>query len=71
MSRNAMRDTVLLVEDEVDVVDLLRYNLNKAGFGVLVAYDGLTGLQMAREKRPDILVLDLMLPRMSCCRSLC
>ena len=73
MSRNAMRDTVLLVEDEVDVVDLLRYNLNKAGFGVLVASDGLTGLQMAREKRPDILVLDLMLPRMdghSVCKAL-
>ena len=73
MSRNAMRDTVLLIEDEVDVVDLLRYNLNKAGFGVLVASDGLTGLQMAREKRPDILVLDLMLPRMdghSVCKAL-
>ncbi len=68
-----MRDTVLLVEDEVDVVDLLRYNLNKAGFTVLVAYDGLSGLQMAREKRPDILVLDLMLPGMdghSVCKAL-
>ena len=68
-----MGDTVLLVEDEGDVVDLLRYNLNKAGFGVLVASDGLTGLQMAREKRPDILVLDLMLPRMdghSVCKAL-
>jgi DNA-binding response OmpR family regulator len=73
MSRNAMRDTVLLVEDEADVVDLLRYNLNKAGFSVLVAYDGLTGLQMARESRPEILVLDLMLPGMdgySVCRAL-
>ena len=59
-----MRDTVLLVEDETDVVDLLRYNLSKAGFSVLVAYDGLAGLRMARESRPEILVLDLMLPGM-------
>ena len=64
MSRSVMRDTVLLVEDEGDVVDLLRYNLSKAGFSVLVAYDGLTGLQMARENRPEVLVLDLMLPGM-------
>jgi DNA-binding response OmpR family regulator len=73
MSRKTMRDTVLLVEDEADVVDLLRYNLNKAGFSVLVAYDGLTGLQMARENRPEILVLDLMLPGMdghSVCKAL-
>ena len=72
MSRNAMRDTVLLVEDEGDVVDLLRYNLSKAGFSVLVADDGLTGLQMARENRPEIMVLDLMLPGMdghSVCKS--
>lgn len=68
-----MRDTVLLVEDEGDVVDLLRYNLSKAGFSVLVAYDGLTGLQMARENRPEVLVLDLMLPGMdghSVCKAL-
>jgi DNA-binding response OmpR family regulator len=68
-----MGDTVLLVEDEADVVDLLRFNLNKAGYSVLVAYDGLTGLQMARVKRPDILILDLMLPAMdghSVCKAL-
>ena len=68
-----MRDTVLLVDDEGDVVDLLRYNLNKAGFSVLVAYDGLTGLEMARENRPEVLVLDLMLPGMdghSVCKAL-
>ena len=73
MSRNAIGATVLLVEDEVDVVDLLRYNLNKAGFSVLVAYDGLTGLRMARENRPEIVVLDLMLPGMdgnSVCKAL-
>ena len=39
-----MQKTVLIVEDETDVVDLLRYNLSKAGFGVLIANDGLKGL---------------------------
>jgi DNA-binding response OmpR family regulator len=73
MSRDAMPDTVLLVEDESDVIDLLRYNLNKAGFSVLIAEDGLVGLEMARKNRPEIIVLDLMLPGMdgySVCRAL-
>ncbi|OJU99619.1 MAG: DNA-binding response regulator, partial [Verrucomicrobia bacterium 61-8] len=59
-----MQDTVLVVEDESDVVDLLRYNLSRAGFGVIIANDGVEGLEMARKNRPDIIVLDLMLPRM-------
>lgn len=57
-----MKDTVLVVEDEADVVDLIRYNLNKAGFSVLVAMNGPEGLAMAQENRPDAMVLDLMLP---------
>jgi len=68
-----MADTVLVIEDESDVVDLLRYNLNKAGFSVLIAYDGLAGLEMARRSRPEIVVLDLMLPKMdgySVCKAL-
>ena len=65
-----MKDTVLVVEDEEDVVDLIRYNLNKAGFSVLVAMDGRTGLTLAREYRPDVMVLDLMLPGLDG-RSLC
>jgi DNA-binding response OmpR family regulator len=59
-----MDDTVLIVEDESDVVDLLRYNLTKAGFSVLIAADGPAGLQMARAHRPDVIILDLMLPGM-------
>jgi two-component system phosphate regulon response regulator PhoB len=68
-----MQDTVLVVDDEPDVVDLLRYNLGKAGFAVLVAVSGDRGLDMARQMRPDIIVLDLMLPGMSgheVCRAL-
>src|SRR4029453_7817638 len=64
MSGDAMADIVLVVEDEADVVDLLRYNLAKAGFSVLIACDGLEGLKIARKSRPDIVVLDLMLPGM-------
>ncbi|MGA7880921.1 MAG: response regulator, partial [Terrimicrobiaceae bacterium] len=59
-----MADTVLIVEDEPDVVDLVRYNLAKAGFLVLTAGDGLKGLEIARTHRPDLIVLDLMLPAM-------
>lgn len=68
-----MEDTVLVIEDEADVVDLLRYNLSKAGLSVLIANDGLQGLEMARKHRPDVIVLDLMLPGMdgqSICKAL-
>ena len=59
-----MQETVLVVEDETDMANLLRYSLRKAGFDVLIARDGLTGLEMARGSRPDIIVLDLLLPHM-------
>ena len=57
--------TVLIVDDESDVVDLLRYKLHGAGFKVLIADNGLRALHTAREQRPDLIVLDLMLPEMS------
>jgi len=57
-----MQDTVLVIEDETDVVDLLRYNLSKSGFDVYTATDGVEGLALARKHRPDVIVLDLMLP---------
>ena len=68
-----MQDTVLIVEDEPDVVDLLRYNLGRAGFDILIAVSGDRGLEMARTQRPDIIILDLMLPGMTgqeVCRAL-
>jgi two-component system phosphate regulon response regulator PhoB len=58
------KDTLLLIEDESDVLDLVRHSMTKAGFRVLVAQDGLSGLQVARDSRPDAIVLDLMLPEM-------
>jgi len=57
-----MATTVLIVDDEKDLVDLVRYHLEKEGFQCLQASDGLTALRLTQEQRPDLLVLDLMLP---------
>ena len=65
--------TILVVEDEPDVLDLVCYNLTKAGFRVLQARDGLAGLKAAQTKAPDAIILDLMLPEMpgeEVCRAL-
>jgi two-component system phosphate regulon response regulator PhoB len=56
---------ILIIEDENDVADLLTLNLRKAGFRTSTAADGAIGLQKARDDRPDFIVLDLMLPKMS------
>src|SRR5438477_1332685 len=56
---------ILIVEDEKDVIDLLTLNLRKAGgFSVSIANNGAAGLAKAREEKPDIIILDLMLPKM-------
>src|SRR5256885_7533601 len=56
---------ILIIEDESDVADLLALSLRKAGFNTTTAADGATGLQKARDNRPDFIILDLMLPKMS------
>src|SRR5437870_9560474 len=56
---------ILIIEDESDVADLLTLNLRKAGFRTSTAADGASGLQKARDDRPDFIVLDLMLPKLS------
>ena len=64
---------VLIVEDEKSIVDIVRFNLEKEGYAVLTAYDGDAGLSAAREERPDLILLDVMLPRMNgfeVCRAL-
>ena len=60
-----MSKRVLIVEDETSIVDILTFNLTKEGYETLEAYDGATGLQLAREQDPDLILLDLMLPRMN------
>jgi two-component system phosphate regulon response regulator PhoB len=59
-----MTATVLVVDDEKDVLELARYNLQKEGFDVVVARDGAAALQAAGRAVPDLVVLDLMLPGM-------
>ena len=56
---------VLVVEDEDDIRNLVVMNLKRAGFGVLDAADGAAGLALAKEHRPPVVLLDLMLPDMS------
>jgi two-component system, OmpR family, phosphate regulon response regulator PhoB len=53
---------ILIVEDEQDIADLIGFNLQRAGFEVLKAYDGVAGTDVALRERPDLIVLDLMLP---------
>ena len=67
------KKTVLIVEDEKNIVDILRFNLQREGYATLEAYDGEAGLTLAREKKPDILLLDVMMPKMmgfDVCRAL-
>ena len=56
--------TVLIVEDEKNIVDILRFNLERKGYRVLEAYDGEEGLRKARTEKPDLILLDIMLPKM-------
>ena len=65
--------TVLIVEDEKNIVDILKFNLQRAGYQTLEAYDGEDGLEKARTQDPDLILLDVMLPKMNgfdVCRSL-
>ena len=59
------KKTVLIVEDEKSIVDILRFNLEKDDYAVETAYDGEAGLRLAVEKTPDLVLLDLMLPKMN------
>jgi DNA-binding response OmpR family regulator len=63
--------TILLVEDETTLAETLRYNLEREGYSVMIAADGVQGLDQARREQPDLIVLDIMLPRLdgfSVCR---
>lgn len=68
-----MEKTILVVDDEEPIVDILRFNLKKEGYNVLEAYDGEAALNIALEKNPDLILLDVMLPKMdgfTVCRKL-
>ena len=56
--------TILIVDDEKPIVDILVYNLQKEGYDTLEARDGEEGVRVALEKKPDLILLDIMLPKM-------
>ena len=55
---------VLIIEDEQAIVDILKFNFTKEGYNVLEAMDGQTGLELALSENPDLILLDVMLPKM-------
>ncbi|MCJ1778825.1 response regulator transcription factor [Mammaliicoccus sciuri] len=57
-----MSQKVLVVDDEQSIVTLLKYNIEQAGYQVIVAYDGVQALEKVNEEKPDLVVLDVMLP---------
>ena len=59
-----MRKTILVVEDDLDLVELLRFNLDNAGFSVAAATDGAEALKKSKALLPDLILLDLMLPEL-------
>lgn len=59
------RKTVLVVEDEVDVLDIIAIALEHAGYRVVTAGDGRDGLEKARETKPHLVITDFMMPRMN------
>ncbi len=63
---NGSAGRVLVVEDDEGIREMLKYNLASAGFSVQEARDGAAGLRTARTARPDLILLDLMLPTRSC-----
>ncbi len=69
-----MDKKILVVEDEPTLVETLEYNLARQGYDVCTAADGLAALDVARQERPDLIVLDIMLPKLDgfeVCRILC
>lgn len=59
-----MSQKILIVDDEIDILDLLEYNLKKEGYKVSRAMDGKEAIQVAQKKMPDLVLLDIMMPEM-------
>jgi two-component system OmpR family response regulator len=58
-------DKILVVEDDRNLLDTLRYNLRKEGYDVVTAVDGVEALDVTRREKPDLIILDIMLPKLS------
>ncbi|GAE47682.1 alkaline phosphatase synthesis transcriptional regulatory protein PhoP [Mesobacillus boroniphilus JCM 21738] len=59
-----MNKKVLVVDDEQSIVTLLKYNLEQNGYSVVTGMDGEEGIRLAADERPDLMILDLMLPKL-------
>lgn len=59
------KKTILVVDDESDLLDLIEYNLTKENFAVIKASDGLKGIKKAKEHKPDLVLLDIMMPKLN------
>jgi len=64
IGRDFNKKTILVVDDEESIVDLLVYHLQKEGYNTLQAYDGATAVEIALKEKPDLILLDVMLPKM-------
>ena len=58
------KKTILIVDDEQSIIDILVYNLKKEGYNTIEANDGVTAVEMAIEQKPNLILLDIMLPKM-------
>jgi two-component system phosphate regulon response regulator PhoB len=56
------KGTILLIDDERDLIELVRYNVEREGFDVIATHDGREGLEIARKHRPELILLDVMMP---------
>src|SRR3990167_9378374 len=59
-----MKEKILVVDDEIDILTLLKYNLEKGGFKVISAKDGPEAIETAKREKPNLIILDIMLPSM-------
>lgn len=62
--RRSAERVILVVDDEVDLLDLLRYNFDREGYRTITASDGSTALELAAAEQPDLIILDVMMPGM-------
>ena len=58
-------DKILIVEDDRNLLDTLKYNLHKEGYEVVTAVDGAEAIEIARREKPELIILDVMLPEVS------
>jgi len=65
MVKTTMRNKVLVVEDDPNLLETLKYNLKKESYDVVTAADGEQALEIARKEKPDLILLDIMLPKLS------